>query len=202
MDTKRTKVADVHELFEDLDGAKLIKSKPEIPDDFPNIVAKMQDTTGMFKSLQMACLNPTNASAFVEANKKWLTSDQLSLMISNLLIFFMLENLEFAKTMLKLMVETDKSHNYKKVTKNSTLGSMLNVFSEMFDKKKYFDLFDVNLRNQIAHNQYWWDGEHFTYRKNNKIEKIDLGTFIEYYNRSDETSKAILNESKKRGLKL
>jgi len=179
LDPKRTKAADVRELFEDLDGAKLIKSKPEIPDDFLKIVDRMQDAKGMLESLQVMCLNPNNASEFVEANKKWLTSDQLCLLISNLLIFFMLEHLEFAKTMIKLMIETDKAHNGKKVTNNSTLGILLNVFSEMFGKKKYCDLFDVNLRNQIAHNQYWWDDYQFTYRKNGQIEKIDFDTFIE-----------------------
>jgi len=171
LDPKRTKAADVRELFEDLDGAKLIKSKPEIPDDFPKIVARMQDTKGMLKSLQMMYLNPNNASEFVEANKKWLTSDQLCLLISNLLVFCMLENLEFAKTLLKLMVETDKAHNGKKVTNNSTLGSMLHAFSQMFGEKKYCDLFDVNLRNQIAHDQYWWDGDQFTYRKTTKYKR-------------------------------
>jgi len=188
----------ISDLFTNLDNAGLLNISIVLPTNFKKIVVRLQDTNNMLKSFQQMFDN-NQQQQYQKANQPWFSGLELDLIHSNLMIFFMLESLEFTKEILKIVLNLNVSFNGCMIKDNSTLGEILDKFSKMFNESKYSSIQNNAIRKALAHSHYWWEGDKFAYEKNGQVEFLTYSDFVDEFNLQQEITVAILDECKQRG---
>jgi len=189
----------IENLFNDLDSANLILKNPTIPEWAKKVGLRTTQTYLMINALTKI---PNNKKwdEFAVHNASWFTPEQLETIYFNLVVFYVLDNLEYLTLIFQLVLDHSITYNNHKFFKNGTLGSYLKNFKLMFDNSDYEKIIDNKFRVVIAHSHWWYEKLDFCYDNNGTTIKLDFPSFFEKYLKVIEANWAIVFELKKRGM--
>ena len=175
----------IEELFVDLKKNNILKINPELQKT-SRIMHRMRDSLVLIMKYQKMTKNEDESRHYAEINKKWFDVAETELIISNLHIQHLLENIEYGRTLLKDVLDIEKTNavmdklyqkihnkNFKKhIGDMTSLSYIVQFFSVLFEKQKYKKILYNPLRNPFAHNNYFWRDDKLIYldKKNNEQE--------------------------------
>jgi len=84
---------------------------------------------------------------------------------------------EMFKKFLLMILDTKKLE----INDRSTLGNIFHAISKTpkFEKKKLENLFMLEVRNMIAHDNWYFEEKNFCYKENGVVKKLNLDEFVQ-----------------------
>ena len=143
---------------------------------------------------------------FRKANRKWFNGHELDVLFSDVMTHFLLQSFELMGSVLQTILKPDIEIRNKKIgDRMITLGGLCNWFSVQMNKKYNFhEIMDVELRNALAHNNYWSEnGTMYFYRNDfsTKVEVPDI-EILNVFNKIHDILPRIYSIYEKKGIPI
>lgn len=143
------------------------------------IHAKIEDNVNLLQKFHFILEDKQKFSEYKKAVTGYFDENDFMRMFSNLHIENILEQQEEVKRWLLLILNSEKEVDGIKISKSDMFGKLLNKLSKILKFDEIFLLFNNELRNALAHGDWWWEDGTFCYRKRNgETDKMSFEEFL------------------------
>lgn len=141
-------------LMLDLDGAGWLRERPAGSRKYRMILSRLDNTNPMMDAVRSIQEDPGAYDEFRKVSSKWLDESVWTDIVLHLLIYRIIQLYEFITKILVDSIDEDKLANLKR----SSLVSIVDLFSNDVECSEFRALLNNDLRNALAHDDYWISG--------------------------------------------
>lgn len=138
-------------LMLDLDEAGWLRARPAGSRKYRMILSRLGNANSMMDAVRSIQEDPATHDEFRKASSKWLDEPVWTDIVLHLLIYRIIQLYEFVTKILVDSIDEEKLVDLKR----PSLVSIVDLFSRDVECSEFRDLLNKDLRNALAHDDYW-----------------------------------------------